>query len=75
MELERTQIQKTLFGNYKPAEVDRLLDTAEALLEQRKAETAEASTEASKSIVATTGERSAGRATKGEAKERASAQA
>ncbi len=41
MELERTQIQKTLFGNYKPAEVDRLLDTAEALLEQRKAETAE----------------------------------
>ena len=22
MELERTQIQKTLFGNYKPAEVD-----------------------------------------------------
>ena len=41
MELERTQIQKTLFGNYKPAEVDSLLDRAEELLRQRETETAE----------------------------------
>ena len=41
MELERTQIQKTLFGNYKPAEVDSLLDRAEELLRQRESETAE----------------------------------
>ena len=41
MELERTQIQKTLFGNYKPAEVDSLLDRAEELLRQRESEAAE----------------------------------
>ena len=38
MELERTQIQRTLFGNYRPGEVDRLLDTAEELLRQRETE-------------------------------------
>ena len=41
MEFERTQIKKTFFGNYRPEEVDSLLDKAEELLRQREAERAD----------------------------------
>ena len=40
MELERKQIKKTLFGNYRAEEVDRLLDRAERLLQQKDDESA-----------------------------------
>lgn len=38
MELDRGQIRKTVFGTYHAEEVDKLLDTAEALLAQKEAE-------------------------------------
>ena len=46
MGLERTQIKKTFFGNYKPEEVDSLLDKAEKLLRQMDAEKADAAARA-----------------------------
>ena len=41
MGIEREKIKKTLFGNYKPAEVDELLSNAEQLLQQQEAEAAQ----------------------------------
>ena len=38
MELERKQIKKNLLGNYRAEEVDSLLDAAEQLIRQLKAE-------------------------------------
>lgn len=41
MEIERDKIKKTFFGNYRPEEVDRLLNEMEELLRQQEEERAE----------------------------------